>query len=462
MRFNEEFIKKNIPHAEILSTHLPKDYAFSIDTRTLKKNDIFVALQGNTTDGHMFVQQAVDLGAAGLIIESPKRSCLSTIPKDSIKNLFIILVPNTHSALIILSKAWRELFQGEVIGITGSVGKTSTKEFVARILALHSISHLVSSGNQNTKYGLAMNLLRLRPEHKVGVFEIGINKRGEMAQLADMARPTAACITNVGHCHMEGLGSIIDIAAEKRDIFKFFKEDSIGIVNGDIPLLAAVAYPHPVIKFGAKTTNQIQARKITVSSRKSTFMLKMYRNKYQVVLDKGHLGEVFNCLAAASIGYYLNIPDQTIVQALQQPMIVPGRFEEYSLKKGKGIIINDCYNANPESMKAALAAFEQIETDAQKIAVLGDMLELGVNSPFWHRQLGRFLRKVPSLRKVVLVGEMVKWTQKTIPIGVEVLLVPTWKEAVKALQEKLEKESLVLIKGSLGMKLGNIVDAFCK
>src|SRR5439155_19567040 len=140
--------------------------------------------------------------------------------------------------------------------------------------------------------------------------------------------------------------------------------------------------------------------------------------------------------------HLLEVPATTIVSVIQDLVPVAGRFEQCALYKGKGgIVINDCYNANPESMKAALLALQKIETQAQKIAVLGDMLELGLNSPFWHRQLGRFLRKVPSLKHVILVGDLVKWTRKTVPADITVELVPTGREAVDQLQQRLDQES---------------------
>ena len=143
----------------------------------------------------------------------------------------------------------------------------------------------------------------------------------------------------------------------------------------------------------------------------------------------------------AAAAYLLNIPSETIVKGVQVPLAITGRFEPTKLKAAKGILINDCYNASPESMKAALLAFEKLESKGQKIAVLGDMLELGVNSPFWHRQLGRFLRKVPSLNHVVLVGDLVKWTKATVPVGITFEHVPTWKEAIDCLKKETRSRS---------------------
>ena len=258
---------------------------------------------------------------------------------------------------------------------------------------------------------------------------------------------------------MEGLGSLADIATEKRDLFKFFTEESIGIINGDQAVLAHVGYVHPVIKFGTKTTNQIQARKVQVATDRMSFVLKIYKEKFNVEINNVHSGAIFNALAASAAAHMLGIPNSVIIKAIQTPPVVAGRFELKPIKENKGIIINDCYNANPESMKAALLAFQKIETKAHKIAVLGDMLELGLNSPFWHRQLGRFLRKVPSLRHVILVGDMMKWAKKTIPVGLTVVTVANWQEAITYLESALSQESLVLVKGSRGMGLTNVVNA---
>ena len=244
--------------------------------------------------------------------------------------------------------------------------------------------------------------------------------------------------------------------------FQYFKEDNIGIINGDQPLLAHVSYSHPVIKFGSKTTNQIQARKIKQGSDCVSFILKLYGQKYKISLKTNHNGAVYNTLAAVALAYMLKVPAQAIITAIQMPVVVAGRFEHRPLKNGNGIMINDCYNASPESMKAALLALQKIETSAQKIAILGDMGELGINSPFWHRQLGRFLRKVPSLGRVILVGSLVEWTKKTIPVSLAIDHVANWQEAAKLLETRLPNDSLILVKGSRVMGLDNLVTTLTK
>jgi UDP-N-acetylmuramoyl-tripeptide--D-alanyl-D-alanine ligase len=462
MQFDEQFIKNTLTDVSIIQNYFPEDVEFSVDSRTLEIGDIFVALSGAQTDGHHFVADAFKKGASGCLLNSNKLSILETIPPELLKNKLIIAVPDTLQALVSLAHAWRMQFSYPVVGITGSVGKTSTKELLAHVLDLDGIHYLISRGNQNTLIGASLNLLRMRPDHKVAIFEMGISNRGEMVELARLVHPTTALITTIGHQHMDGIGSLYDIAVEKRNIFKYFSEENIGIINGDQTVLSEVSYSHPVLKFGTKMTNQIQARKIRVSGVQVSFILKIYGEKYPIVIKKSHAGIIWHTLAVAAIARLLGVSDKVIVEAVQMPLVVAGRFEERSITGGQGIMINDCYNANPESMKAALLAFQNIQTKSHKIAVLGDMLGLGVNSPFWHRQIGRFLRKVPSVRKVILVGNLVEWTRKTLPFGVTAELVADWKEAAALLETELVHAPLVLIKGSRDLGLSNLVERFAK
>lgn len=455
MRFDDSFVTKTLPKASIAFGHFPENATFSIDSRLIQEGDIFVAFKGIVVDGHDFVAQAFEKGAAGAIVAESKKDILKKI--KGLDSKFILLVQDPLEAFIKLASAWRSQFSYPVIAITGSVGKTSTKEMLAQIMDYAGKTYLVSHGNQNTRIGLALNMLRMRADHELAIFEVGISKRGEMTELAGLLRPTSAVITNIGHQHMDGLGSLNDIALEKRDIFKYFIDNSIGIINGDQPILANVSYQHPVIKFGSKTTNQIQARKMRVSGSHISFILKIYKNKYPIVLDHPHVGVVFNVLTATAAAHWLGVSDDIIVKAIQKPCIVVGRFEERLVSDNRGILINDCYNANPESMKAALLAFQQIETKSPKIAILGDMLGLGVNSPFWHRQVGRFLRKVPSLNKVILVGNLVTWVKKTAPVGLRVELVETWQEAVQKIESELISKPTILVKGSRAIGLDNLV-----
>jgi UDP-N-acetylmuramoyl-tripeptide--D-alanyl-D-alanine ligase len=214
------------------------------------------------------------------------------------------------------------------------------------------------------------------------------------------------------------------------------------------------------VRVGLKTTNQIQARKIQVDGDTITFVLKIYQNRYPITLTHVHEGRIANVLTATGIAHLIGIADDVIVRAVQQPLHVPGRFEYCVMKNGHGLLINDTYNANPESVKAALIAFEHIDTDAKKIVLLGDMCGLGLNAPFWHRQIGRFLRKIPSIEQLILIGKDVNWVKKTAPIGLTVRIVANWKEANELLATLLNSDALVLVKGSRSLHLENVVNNF--
>lgn len=458
MIFNKQFVEKALPDSIVVHDTFPQRPALSVDSRTIGSEEIFVALRGQQCDGHEFVKDAVARGAVGLIVAKDKRNCLNIFDKSILNRLLVVLVDDTHQALIQLAVVWRTQFENPIIAITGSVGKTTTKELTGQILRAAGKNFLISQGNQNTLIGVALNILRLKSEHEGAVFELGVSKRGEMQRLVEMLRPTSALITNIGHSHMEGIGSLQDIAFEKRDVFKCFAAENIGIINGDQTLLSNVAYPHPMIKFGSKTTNQIQARKIRITSTQINFVLKLYRTKYQITLPQPHAGLIDNVLAAVAACYLLHVPAEVIVQTIQQPLRIANRFEPCRYDSTQSIIINDAYNANPESMKSSLLAFQQMQVAHEKVAVLGDMLELGGNSPFWHRQLGRFMRKVPTIKRVILVGAQMQWMKKTLPTYVTADIVDTWQDAVALVRPHLEQGASVLVKGSHGIGLTQLVE----
>jgi UDP-N-acetylmuramoyl-tripeptide--D-alanyl-D-alanine ligase len=458
MYFNEHFLSEVLPEVTLISKTFPEDVRFSVDSRSLQPGDIFVAIKGRQVDGHNFIQNALKAGAAGLIIESAKRDLLKKFDARLLEKILVVAVPDPLDAVYRLAAARRAKFANPIIAVTGSIGKTSTKEMLAHIVKLNGQECLASHANQNTKLGVALNLLRIKDSDSCAILEVGINARGEMAETAELLRPNFAIITGIGHCHLEGLGSMADVAAEKRSLFKYFTSENIGIINGDQPLLAGVGYPHPIVKFGFKTTNQVQARKVRVHDDHVSLTLKIYREKFTVNIPHIHSGLLNNVLAASAAAYLLGIPTRTIVAAAEKPFVVPGRFERRALKNHKGILIHDAYNANPESMKAALATFSKLPTDARKIVVVGDMLELGANSPFWHRQLGRVLRKMSSNHRIILVGSEVQWTKKALPVGACVDTVNTWQDALPVLEKQLDDNSVVLVKGSHGTGLYQLAE----
>ncbi len=462
MQLDVQFLQSVLGKEALVSQVMPDELVFAIDSRTVQPGEIFVALKGQYVDGHDFVLDAVRNGAAGIMIKHTHKSLIAQIPEAQRKALLILVVPEPYEALLSLARAWRAQWTKPVVGITGSVGKTSTKELVALITQEAGLHYFVSRANQNVLVSAAINMLQVRENHDGAIFEIATGKPGDIRGITELVKPTIAAITNVGHQHMDEFGSLQDIAVEKRAIFSAFEETNIGVIHGDQTLLTHVSYKHPVMRVGLKTINQIQARKIRTQGDEIHFVLKMYNHKYPVTLTQAHEGRVMNVLTAAGVAHLLGIDDAVIVRAVQQPFHVPGRFEHCMMKQGNGTIINDTYNANPESVKAALLAFEKIAVTSgtRKIAVLGDMRGLGQNAPFWHRQIGRFLRKIPSLNQLILVGSDVEWTKKTAPMNLPVELVSTWQDAVAVLEKLTKDPVLVLVKGSRSLHLENVVNNF--
>lgn len=457
-----QFLASVLGREALVTDKVPDELIFSIDSRTIQPGEVFVALKGELSDGHDFVLDAVRNGAAGFMIKHTHKDLLAKLSEPQRNNLCIIVVPEPYEALLNLARAWRATWDKPVVAITGSVGKTSTKELVALITQEAGLHYFVSRANQNVRVSVAINMLQVHAEHDGAIFELATDKPGDIRAMAELVKPTVAAVTNVGHQHMDAFGSLQEIGFEKRMVFSSFAETNIGVIHGDQPLLTNVSYNHPILRVGLKTINQIQARKVRVEADEISFTLKIYAEKYPIRLMQAHEGRVMNVLTATGVAHLLGISDAVIVRAVQQPLHVPGRFERCALKRGNGTIINDTYNANPESVKAALLAFEKITVSpgTRKIIVLGDMRGLGQNAPFWHRQIGRFLRKIHSLDKLILVGTEVAWTKKTAPFNLPIELVPTWQEVVTLLEQLTKDPSLILVKGSRSLHLENVVNNF--
>lgn len=440
------------------------DVDVSADSRTLTPGDFFIALKGAHDDGHAFIQDALNHGARGLIISDS--SFLDVVNHDDIKNVLILKVSDTFQALLSLARVWRSKLSIPLVGITGSIGKTSTKEILKNILICAGIDAFVSYKNQNSLIGLPLNILRVQPHHKIAVFEMGISLQGEMEKLADLLRPTLACITCIAHSHGQGLGNIHDVCIEKRLIFKHFAPADIGVIFGDQEILTKAFYTHPVAKFGYKTRNQVQARKVQLvqaadGTMRTEFLLKWYGKSARVLLSSNHKGLVYNSLAASTLAYFLDIPFEAVIKGIETYRGFENRFEIKRLSHYQGMMISDCYNANPESMKAALVAFNEMKKDGRKIAVLGDMLELGEKEVYWHRQIGRILKRMESIDSVILVGKRALEIAHTAPASISIIRVADWKEASDVLEQNLkDQQAMVLVKGSRGVSLSNMVEKF--
>lgn len=457
MHVDLEFMVKTLQNVEIQHQGLLGDVHFNIDSRSLQQGEIFIALIGSKVDGHDFIEQALQRGASGFILAQSHKEMVLQKYHQHFVGKSVLFVPDTQAALISLAKAWRTQFTYPVIGVTGTVGKTTTKEILRNIFSAAQMPAVVSSGNQNTLIGISLNMLKMRPFHKVAVFEMGISDVGSMKQLADLVQPTYGVITQVGHGHVVGLGDISSIAREKREIFANFSERSIGVINGDQVELSKISYKHPVVRFGKKTINQIQARKIVVANNTISFVLKIYQHKYLVVLQSCNMARIMNALAATAVAHLAGVPDTAIIKGLELPVVTSGRFQVIERRSG-ATIINDAYNANPESVKASLIAFGQYETGKRKILVLGDMLGLGDESAFWHRQIGRFVRKVDKLSEIILIGSQVEWVKKTLPYGLTCTMFDSVDAATNTIEKlALEQQNIILFKASHDMRFAQLI-----
>jgi len=462
MQVDLDFIVSVIPQAYIHGGSWLSNAYYNIDSRTVQEGEIFVALSGAKFDGHDFIQEALDNGAAGFILDESKKQLVLKKYAKSLEKKSVLFVPNTLTTLIELARAWRKKFDIPIVGVTGSVGKTTTKEILRNILKVADLEALVSSGNQNTMIGASLNILKLRSYHKVAVFEMGISEHGNMKPLTELIRPTLAVITQVAHAHMQGIGGLTAISKEKREIFSFFGDHDIGIINGDQKELAKVSYRHPVVSFGKKRTNQIQARKIIVNQNTIEFNLIFYKNSYPVILPTCNQARIINALAAAAVGYMLKIPENILVKGIELPVLVKGRFE--ILKSPSGAeIIDDSYNANPDSVKASILAFDAYKTDKKKIIILGDMLELGEDVIYWHRQIGRCLKKIHDLSQVILIGNHVEHMKKSLPYGIPYQIFNSVEQAYSSIKPLADnKNNVLLFKASNSIRFSYLIENILK
>ncbi len=481
MIYSYSFFKTTLPDAQIKAFGIDLEIffntvgikSFCIDSRNIESGQIFVALKGERVDAHEFIENVLGKNVSGLLVNKEWLEKLDKLDQKLLKNKIVIAVNDSLVSLKLLAIAWRKQFSYPVIGVTGSVGKTSTKEMLFHIFNTGNISAFASFKNQNTAIGLSLNILKMRKEHKFAIFEMGISHTGEMEELADILRPDIGVITYISHAHTDGLGSIEDIAKEKLKIFKFFESKNVGIICGDKDVLTKDFYPHfPLITFGKKTKNNIHARLIKITAAQedifgpnnflTKFDLKIYSKKYKAVILGNHEGLINNALAATAVCTFLQIDAKIILKALATYKSFEGRYETIELKDKKAFLINDCYNASPESMKAAIKAFSLMHCKGKKIAVIGDMLELGSTEIFWHKLIGRFLIKSLDIDYLILVGKLAHLISKTAPVVIKTKKVENWKQAKDFLSELLDKnsDSLVLLKASHSIGLENIVKEF--
>lgn len=354
------------------------------DTRKIKPGCLFIALKGDRFDGHDFIESAFNAGAAAVVSQKPMCS-----PGGA-----VILVDDTARALLALAGAYRRLFAIPVVGITGSVGKTSTKEMVYAVLSQKYTTHK-NEGNLNNQIGMPMSVFGLEPRHEAAVFEMGMSAFGEIENLSRVAAPSIGIITNIGISHIEKLKTRQNILSAKLELLKGMEEGSVLLLNGDDELLRAARknLNVPALLYGINNKDcDVSASRIVTKNGATEFIIKYEEGEIPARIPVIGEHHVYNALAAFAAGRLLNIPPEDAVRGFDY-FSQPG-LRQKIVEKGGIVFIEDCYNASPDSMNAAFSVLKTVagsgaDASGRKIAVLADMLELGSQSAQAHRDVGK-------------------------------------------------------------------------
>ena len=362
---------------------------FSKDTRTIQKGDIYIGIKGEKFDGSQFWKQALDNGAEAVIIENIE---ITEQEKKNYSNKTIIKVENTLEALYKIAKYKRSLYDIPVVAVTGSVGKTSTKDVIASVVST-KYKTLKTEGNNNNNIGLPLTILKLK-DHDALVIEMGMNHFGEISLLTDIAKPTLAVITNIGTSHIGNLGSRENILKAKLEILEGMASPKI-IINNDNDLLHNWCVQNQekieIHTFGIENQSDLNAKNIKLHENGSEFTAVSTNQSLNIQVPVGGEHFVYNALCATEVGYILGISNEQIQQGIAQFELTKKRMDIRKLENG-AVLINDAYNASYESMKASLE-FLGKHTGVRKIAVLGDMFELGEFSEKLHKKVGEEVAK---------------------------------------------------------------------
>lgn len=438
--------------------------AVGTDTRASLEGQLFVALKGENFDAHSFLIQAAEKGAAGLLVHDVPES-----QKEVLKKTTVIQVKDSLLGLQQLGRFRRRQLQTPLIAITGSNGKTTSKEFIAAILGKYKRVHF-NKGSYNNHWGVPLTLLGLQPDHQVGISEMGMNHPGEISDLVKIAEPDVVVVTMVGRAHLEGLGSIEGVAAAKEEIYRAAKPEAIRIFNLD--------NPHTLRMFErTKVDQSVKGKLITFSSEKKEvdvhFKLKgmsLHSMKISGSIQ-GHSGEVevqvfgsqnlVNLMVAAAGALALGLTPQQIWQALPECRSAWGRNQLINLKSGAKVLF-DAYNANPDSQKALIENLKTLK-GYKKIGVFGEMRELGSNSSELHRELGELVSNV-DFDQVWFIGphykDFASGFSKARETKSELITSEDFDEAIaNKINGTLSSSYLISIKGSRGMRLERVLKA---
>ena len=426
---------------------------FSKDTRTIQKGDIYIGIKGEKFDGSNFWIQALDAGATAVLISNIQ---ISKEEKEKYKDKTIIQVEDTLEALYEIAKYKRSLYNIPVIAVTGSVGKTSTKDIIASVVS-QKYKTLKTEGNNNNNIGLPLTILKLK-DHEVLVVEMGMNHFGEISLLTNIAKPTLAVITNIGTSHIGNLGSRENILKAKLEILGGMKIPRV-IINNDNDLLHKWYEKNKekieIHTYGINNSSDVIAEKIELGEEKSKLIAKSLAEKVDINVPVGGEHFIYNALCGFMVGKVLGLSSKEIQDGISKFELTKKRMDIRVLKNGT-TLINDSYNASYESMKASLKYLSN-RTDLRKIAVLGDMLELGEFSKELHEKVGEEVAN-NNIDILICRGEFAKdiILKASQNNRTQCILLQNNEEILGKLQEILREGDVVLIKASNGMKFYEI------
>jgi UDP-N-acetylmuramoyl-tripeptide--D-alanyl-D-alanine ligase len=415
------------------------------DSRAIKKGQLFVALKGENFDGHEYAAQSLEQGASAVLVSKASNASPAVVVED------------TRLALGDLASHWRAKFDMPVVAITGSNGKTTVKEMLASILKVAAgddASVLATQGNLNNDIGLPMTMLNLGKQHRYAVLEMGMNHRGELSYLTNLAKPNIALVNNAGTAHIGELGSVEAIANAKGEIFEGLADSGTAIINADdvfADLWKQLASKHQQITFGLKVKADVTA-KYQLHAASSDVELIVPNGTVKFLLPAPGLHNVSNALAAASAALALNVPLEKIATGLSNFAGVKGRLQTKQGFAGAKVI-DDTYNANPMSMKAAIDVIKA--SAGQRIFVMGDMAELGADAASMHAEIGRYA-KVAGIEKFYALGELTK--NAVTAFGAKAMHFETVEALAESLKGMMNAETTVLVKGSRSMRMERVVD----
>ena len=429
---------------------------FSKDTRIINKGDIYLGIKGEKFDGSVFWKEALDKGAEGVIIENIE---ISENEKNTYKNKIIIIVENVLDALYKIAEAKRDLYNIPVIAVTGSVGKTSTKDIIANVVS-QKYKTLKTIGNNNNNIGLPFTILRLKDE-EAAVLEMGMNHSGEISLLSKIAKPDICVITNIGTSHIGNLGSRDNILKAKLEILEGAKNPTI-VLNNDNDLLhnwyLENNQKYKIKTFGINNKSDFNAENIVLNSTGSSYTYMEKNKKIDINVPVGGEHFILNSLCATAVGVALGIKVEYIKNGIESFELTNKRMDITKLQN-EIQIINDAYNASYESMKASLKVLSEYKEN-RKIAVLGDMFELGEYSKELHEKVGEEVVK-NNIDILICTGENARFIvqrAKEKMNSKNVYYVDTKEEIEGLLKEKTEKGDVILFKASNGMKFYELAE----